>query len=445
MDDFGIAFKFLLSLVLGAAIGLERESHEKDVEKRAPGAGVLGIRTISLITALGATAGLLYSSYAGISLILTTAFVALVIGHYILTSMKTRDPGITTEIAVILAFLIGFFIMVNAVPTQMAVAMTVVLMLILSRKEKIKTLVNKTTRPEINAFISYAIIALAILPFLPNTSYALTDIPLVKTLVSSLGWDISRLNDVEILNPSRLWLIVALITGIDMAGYVLEKTIGQKKGFLLASITGGFISSTATTISIAQNSKEKKNTSFLVASALFSNMASFVPLIVLIATIQPRLLLYALPLTIILMASSLLSGLYFYMRSKRSTHGSDTKNEPHTQIFALAPALKFAALFLAVRIVSKISLAYFGNSGLFATTAIAATTGIDAIVINTAELFESAINAHTAILNLIIANAVNLGSKIVYSFMQGTKEFALHFSVAAIIIIASSFAALLFV
>ena len=82
-----IALKLLTSLLIGAAIGLEREIHEKndiDTKKEMSQVSFLGIRTLSLTTARGAFAGLLYYDHLGICLAITALFGAILITHYFL-------------------------------------------------------------------------------------------------------------------------------------------------------------------------------------------------------------------------------------------------------------------------------------------------------------------------------------------------------------------------
>ena len=62
--------------------------------------------------------------------------------------------------------------------------------------------------------------------FLPNKSFYLSSIPALETILSAYKISLGKLAGIEILNPFKLWLVVALITGIDIFGYILEKTIG---------------------------------------------------------------------------------------------------------------------------------------------------------------------------------------------------------------------------
>ena len=442
-----IPLKLALSLILGAVIGLEREAYEKKIApKQGSIVGSLGVRTFALITALGGIAGLLRQDFFSLFLTINITFMLLLLAYYVLGSILLKDNGITTEIAIIFAYLIGVFIALEVFPIQLILAMTVILILILSRKQEIRTIIAGIKASELNAFISYALIALVILPFLPNKPFYLADIPSLEMILSAYQISLGKLAAIEILNPFKLWLVVALITGVDIFGYVLEKTIGQKKGWLLTSIAGGFISSTATTQSLAQQSKKSGRINQLVAAAIFSNLASFFQLFILIASINGLFLAKSTLLILAIMGSSFLTGLAFLkLKSGRDQENlTETKEKlEKAEIFALNPALKFAFIFLLIRIATKTSLAFLGNSGFLAVSALASITGLDAVIINSSELAGTTINFKTGVIALILANAVNLVCKCIYSFSQGKKEFALKFSLSMGIIIASSFLGLL--
>jgi uncharacterized membrane protein (DUF4010 family) len=438
-----VPLMLLLSLVIGAVIGLERESYEDSV--KIPGrnkVGSLGVRTFSLITLLGTTAGLLRPDYFTLFLTINITFMLLIVAYYIVGSFLTGDNGITTEIAVVFAYLIGLFLSLEIFPVQLIIAMAVVLILVLSYKQKVHSFVAGITRGEINAFISYAIIALVILPFLPNISYHLTDIPSLSSILSSYGIDLGSFESVEILNPFRLWLVVALITGVDVLGYLLERTVGKKSGWVLASMAGGFISSTATTQSLAQQSKKSGSINLLVASAIFANMTSFFQLFLLIAVFNPDLLVRSTVMILAMIVTATISGLVLLRTKGEETVESLTESDvslKETNIFSLIPALKFALLFLTIRVVSKVALIMFGDSGFLFTSAIASLAGLDAVIINLSELAGVTITLTTAVWAIIITNGVNLIGKVVYSFIQGNRKFAVKFAVSMLLIIISSF------
>ncbi len=238
-----VIFKLVTALLLGAAIGLEREAYEKKID-RTPrsGRGSLGIRTYSLISLLGCIAGLgLETGMAPLFAFISATFSALLVIYYIIGSVTTKDMGMTTEIAILLCFVFGAVIGTAFMPVQYVVAMTVVLILILSMKDEIRTFVAGVKEYELDAFISYAIIALVILPFLPDVSYRFSNIPGAR---AALGPLFDTLKNIELVNPFGLWKVVAIITGIEVAFYQLEKTIAQKGGTNIKNKNGAFKTTT---------------------------------------------------------------------------------------------------------------------------------------------------------------------------------------------------------
>jgi uncharacterized membrane protein (DUF4010 family) len=121
--------------------------------------------------------------------------------------------------------------------------------------------------------------------------------------------------------------------------------------------------------------------------------------------------------------------------------GSIKENE----IFALGPALRFAVIFIIIRLLSKVALAAFGNTGFYITSVLASFTGIDAVLITVADLAGKTINYHTAIITLILVNTTNLLSKSFFSYLQGSRIFALRFFLGVLTIIAASMVGLFFV
>ncbi|MDQ3239616.1 MAG: MgtC/SapB family protein [bacterium] len=418
MDNISLTVQLIIALLLGAAIGIEREVNNKDevgrVSKRLYAS--LGLRTFSLVSLLGATTAALYSTMPVVSGIITAGFLLITCIYYYVDTLKDDLSGITTEIALIFSFLIGVSLVSKIMPVELIIALTVVLILLLSRKEKIKDITTSIHHREINALVSYGIVALVILPFLPNESYTILDIPVLNNISESFNLS-KKFASIELINPFKLWLIVALITGIDIIGYLLEKTMGKDKGWLLASLAGGFISSTATTQSIAQESKTSKSTNLLVAAAILSTVASFLSLSLILAPLNTSFFIKLLPSILAIMATGTIISIYLLKTGKSGKKQPLSKNK-ETVIFNLTPALKFAAIFLVIRFVSKIASSMFGDTGFLVTSALASVTGVDAVMINTAEQVGSTLSLNTAFTAFVLVNTVNLFSKIFYSFLQ---------------------------
>ena len=432
MESLSLPIQLIISLALGGVIGLEREIHEKRPSPGRLPSAILGVRSFSFMGLLGGVAGFLFINPSTMlfGVIISVTFMTLLIVFYVLESQAHKDYGITTELAAIFTFLVGALLTMNALPIQLIIAITIFIVLMLSRKTEIKEAIKDVDREEINAFIAYGVIALVILPFLPNQAYKFSDIPIITEVFKSLGFDGAKLLSIEIVNPFKLWLIVALITGIDMAGYVLERTLGKKTGWLLASTIGGFISSTATTLGLAQQSKQTRDTDHLVAAAVFSNLASFFQVGILIAGVSAVFFVELLPILLSIIIVGFVTGIYFlkFTRQKHESH-IPVSAEKEDKVFRLLPALKFASLFLLISIVSKIALEFLGNTGFLVTSGIAAIVGLDAVMINTSNLAGNTIPMQLAIWTFILVNAVNLIGKTAYAFLQGKKDFAYKFGI----------------
>lgn len=440
-----IPIKLFISLLIGAAIGLEREAYERKIDTTpSTGVGSLGVRTYALITTLGTVAAVLMHDYFSLFLLISVAFIALLIAYYILGSWFMKDNGLTTDIAILWSYLIGAIIGLEFFPMELTIAIVVCLILILSAKQRIRTFVAGIKNYEIEGFIGFAIIALVILPFLPDHSFALKEIPFLATLFTAYKLNFPQLMSLELINPFSIWKVVALITGVEIAGYVLEKSIGQKSGWLLTSIVGGFISSTSTTQSLAQQSKNSKNANQLVSAALFSNLASFLQMFILLASINGAFLVSNTLFIVTISVTTLIAGLYFYFKkSKREENLLETRNSfSRDRIFSLRPAPQFAFIFMMIKLITKTSLLFFGNSGFLASNILGALTGLDAVTINIAELAGKTITFQTGIVAVVLANTVNLISKVMYTFIQGSREFAFKFSASMGVVIFASFLSL---
>jgi uncharacterized membrane protein (DUF4010 family) len=428
-----IIIRFILALLLGAFIGLEREVHENN-EKSKGGTSFLGVRTFTIITILGTIAGYLYPGNPIFFTVLTAGFAGLVLIYYALNSYFTRDIGITTEITLLFSYVIGFLLTTSVFSIQLIIAMTIVVVFILSRKKRIREFIDGIGQTELGSFISYLLIALVILPLLPDRGYSLSDIPQLGTALSDMGIHLGNFLSVEIVNPFKLWRIVALITGVDVFGYILERSLGQKSGWLITSFAGGFVSSTATTQSLAQQSKKTKSANHLVAAALISNISSFFQEAILILPLSGLLFTRTLPILISMIAGGTMIAFYFLRQ-----HGKHTKEATITpkqsikrgKLFSLKPALTFAGLFLFIKLISQVALQLFGSNGFLLSIGFGAIPGIDAVLISLAELSGNALPITTAVWAFLFANAVNLITKTLFSFSQGSREFAIKFAVGA--------------
>lgn len=438
----GLFTKLFLAIILGATIGLERESSHQG------SAALGGIRTYSLIALIGAMVGLLLSrNFSALTVVISGGFLILLVAYYVLGSISTKDFGITSELSAVMTFLIGLLLVLDIIPLQIVVAIFVVLMLILSMKSTTGQIAAGISRQELQSFISYAIIALVVLPFLPDVGYKLADIPVLPEILQGFNVDLSKFSSLDLINPRKIWMVVVLITGIDVFGYILGKIIGNKKGFALTSFLAGFVSSTSATQSLAHRSKKTDFAGHLVGAAVLANMASFLQIFLLVGPLNPGWLASIIPSILIMIFTAGLIAMIFLKKKEPEKKENEKveKVEKVEKIFSLIPALKFAAILIVIKIVTKICLILFGQSGFMISSVIASFAGLDAILVNLAEMAGQTITFKFALITFLLVNATNLLSKTIYSYLQGSRQFAIKFSVAAIFIIASSAVWIIFV
>lgn len=425
-----LPIKLLLSVLFGGLIGLERESSQnKDNIKHVGSIG--GVRTYSLIALLGALSGLMLNqNLPNIFFLIATTMCALVVVYYFLGTSITKRTGMTTEIAAIFTFLIGFFFITGILSPELTVAIFVIILLILSVKIKTQKFVLGVSHKELESFVAYAILALVVLPFLPDKNYLLQDMPVFNNL--ALG----AFKGLEIINPHKLWLIVVLITGIDVLGYTLTKFLNKKGSLFIISLVSGVVSSTLATQNFAQKSKKSKFINQLVGATIIASMASFFEFFVVITPLNFQLM-HEIFLTVVLMvATSLIFGL-LYFKTKTPKEKGDLKYEERNRdkkMFSLIPAVGFAFLIIAVGIITKTFLILFGNSGFIISSVIASLGGVMAITINLSQMAGKTIPYELAFLVFVLINITNLTAKIVYAFLLGNRSYATKVGVGLILI-----------
>ncbi|MGE5356452.1 MAG: MgtC/SapB family protein [Deltaproteobacteria bacterium] len=436
----GIFITLLLAIIIGGTIGLERESIDQSSNN------IGGIRTYALISLTGSIAGILaINNYISFSLILTAAIVIIVVIYYYIGATATKNFGISSELSAILTYIIGFLLAVEIIPLEITVAIFVILMFILSVKSMTTQLVAGISRQELQSFISYAIISLVILPVLPDTSYKLTDIPVLPQIFSSFNIDLGQFANIDIINPRKIWFVVVLITGIDVFGYILGRIVGNKKGFALTSFIAGFISSTSATQSLAQRSKSVTFVNHLVGAAVLANLASFLQIFLLVGPLNPKWLISIIPAILIMVATAGIIAFVLLKRNEPVENEENVEQSKPAKIFSLLPALRFAMILVLVKIITKSCLILFGNSGFVISSVIASFAGIDAIMVNLAEMAGNTISFKFALLTFILVNATNLLSKTIYSFLLGNRSFAYRFMISAILIVLAGSLWLIFI
>lgn len=410
----------IFSILVGLILGLETETRTSVKDEKSK---LGGVRTYTMLSLFGGIAGIFYLNNLTIfSVLLFLAVFGLVISAYIWNIKLNGAFGLTTEVAVIITFILGFFATSKIIPLELVLVILVLLLFFLSGKTGITNLVSKIQHQEVVDFIKFGIIALVILPFLPNSDVYLSDLLNYIGLNNALEAN-SQFNSFLLLNPYSLWFTVVLISGFGLLGYVLSKFIGTTKGSVITGFFAGFISSTAAVISLAAKSKKNsKSTISYVASALLANSSSFIVVGALVLVSSQILFEQTFLFFIILFITGIVCSALLLIKASRNHEVSeDVKYEPFTVI----PAIKLVTIILVVRLVIQfLQLSNTDENLIIFFTSLAGLAGIDAPIVAIAGLLNAGnISVEMAVLAVVLINAVNFIAKIVYGFVFGEKKF----------------------
>ncbi|MEZ5008574.1 MAG: DUF4010 domain-containing protein [Chitinophagales bacterium] len=387
ITTLGIAFG------LGLLVGLQRQ---KENNKMA------GVRTFTLISLLGVMAGFLTESYNNpfILPLLALSITAMLVTANVFKIYKYPDaePGQTTEVAALLMFAIGAYLVLGSKVTATIVGASLAILLYI--KDPLHNFIEGLKHKDWAAIMTFVGISLVILPILPNKTYG----PL------------------DVINPRNIWYMVTLIVGISVIGYFIYKYTGKKVGIITNGILGGLISSTATTVSYARKTDSTK--SIYKMAAFIITVASFVSLVrvlVEITVVVPEQLpLMILPILLQLIVMAGISIALFYLINKEETDDKMPEPENPAQLkSALLFGLLYGLILLAVAFTKK----EFGNNALYFVSILSGLTDVDAITLSLSQLIKKeTLEVSTGWRLILLAALSNLVFKGILAALLGTKE-----------------------
>jgi uncharacterized membrane protein (DUF4010 family) len=347
------------------------------LRREKSGTRVAGVRTFTLLGTAGALAGILG---ARVHPLATAAIVTALSALLVIGFIRDRPRKDTTgAVAAVLALSIG--VLAGAGEPALAVAAAAIVTLILATRNQSHRIVARLNSTDVQALARYAVIAAAVLPFLPNRS------------VGPLGaW-----------NPFQLWLVVVLVTGFSFLGYIANRTIGERRGVLATALIGGAYSSTAVTASFAQRLGAGEEGP-LTAGILIASAVMYLRVTVLIAILSPSTLLAFLAVS----GPAAFAGLvvaaigWFRAPTQQAVNVRLTRNP-----IELLPAFGFVAIVAAGALATRWAQQEFGQSGIAASLFVTGTFDVDAAIVTLSGLPIETIErdlAAVAIAGTIIAN-----------------------------------------
>jgi len=381
------------AVAVGALIGAERERSKGEGAARSPA----GIRTFT-ITAIAGAVGFALGGVPLLAVVTAGVIVMVAVSYW---RSQDQDPGLTTEIVMVLTALLGGMCM--QVP-QTAAAIAVSVTVLLHAKSWLHTLVTSLiTQDELDDALIFAAAALVILPLAPDR----------------------QMGPYLALNPHSIGIVVVLVMGISAAGYLAVRLFGARFGLPLAGAISGFISSTATIGAMGSRAKASGDLlAACVAGAVLSTVATIVQMaLVLAATSTPTLLGLAGPLA---MAGAVAAayGAVFTLKAARHS-GSDAVQTGGA--FSLKTALAFGSILAVILVVSAGLQAQFGGAGVLLAAMAAGLVDTHASAISVASLVTSGkITPAEAVLPILAGLTSNTLTKIVMAASSGGWAFAVR-------------------
>lgn len=344
-----------VALGLGLLVGLQRESTASELA---------GLRTFPLVTLLGAVCALLTPTAGGWVLAagLVGVAAATAMGNAARLRQDHPDAGITTEVALLLMYALGAYVVVGSRPVAVVLAGTVAVLL--HFKAELHGLVGKLGTGDLRAIMQFVLLALVVLPVLPDATYG----------------------PYSVFNPREMWLMAVLIVGLSLAGYIALKFFGERAGILAGGFLGGLISSTATTVSWSRLTRGRPEVAR--AAALVIVIASTVVygrVLAEIAAVARPFLAAAAPPILVLAGAMAASAGVLWVRTRGETAAPVDGHQPAN----LKAAFSFAALYVVVLLAVAFVNERVGQGGLYVVSVVSGLTDVDAITLSVARLVGS--------------------------------------------------------
>jgi uncharacterized membrane protein (DUF4010 family) len=370
-------------MAIGLLLGLERQRAKREADEL-----FAGIRTFPLLALSGYLSALAASHGAPLALPAVLLGVgALGVVSYLRSPAGT---GVTTEAGALLVALLGAAVAWGEAPLASAVAILAALLLTL--KAPLHRVAGAVSEDEILAVLKFGVVAVILLPLLPD----------------------SELGPYGALVPRKIGMIVVLLTGVSLVGYLLVRLVGGRAGWALAGALGGIVSSTAVTLSFS--GKARENAALVKPLALGIVLASTVLYLrgaVVLAILDRPMAAYVAPRLGLLLALGLAAAALSWRQQGRDEAEPVSLGNP----VELGRALLLALLFAAVILLARVAQARLGTAGLWTVGAVGGLVDVDSVAVAAARLRQQGLaqasEAGNAYLLATLANLAFKGGAVV--------------------------------
>jgi uncharacterized membrane protein (DUF4010 family) len=406
-------------LGLSLFLGLAFEDFFSRGNSRHPG----GIRTFPMLAVGGGALYLLDPVHfvpftAG--LILVGLWVAIFYRQHLNDRGDDREnhAALIVPILNIKAYVLGAISL--ALPPWVAVATTVIAVLLLTGREQLHALARRVPLPEIVTAGEFLILTGIVLPLLPNTP--------VTELTS--------------ITPRQAWLALVVVCTLSYASYLAQRYWAAAARGLWMAALGGLYSSTATTVVLARQAKsDRAAQGHADAGITLATAIMYLRVLAVVTFFNITLArTLALPLCALSIAGLLICALQYRLARQRQAPNAQAtalQAAASGNPLELASAAIFAAAFVAVSLVSNWAKAQFGASGIYILATIVGVTDIDPFVLNLAQGGTSGMSNDALAAAILIAASSNNVLKGIYAAVFGGGR-ATAISTTALLVLAAA-------
>ena len=350
-EDLFAAMAVLASaLGCGLLMGVERERRKGEGPFRA----LAGVRSFALASLAGATAALMDA----MALVVVGGVFIAALGLTAYARDRSGDPGVTTEIALFVAYLIGVLCVHNQV---LAAALAVVVTGLLAARDGLHRFARHWLQPgEVRSGLVLAALVLLVAPLVP-------DRPLWQGL----------------LHPQAVVRLLLVLLVIQSLAHVGRRLLQARQAMALSALASGFVSSTATIASLGMEVREGRGRARDQAgAAVLSCVATMAQILVVAATVQPgwlaRLWLPALAGGAVAAAWGWWQVRGVGRQEAKEGASGHSQLPPDTAMFKLRDAAMIVVLLTTIQVAVQWLTQWLGDTGMLVGALLAALADVHA-------------------------------------------------------------------
>jgi uncharacterized membrane protein (DUF4010 family) len=282
----------------------------------------------------------------------------------------------------------------------------VVITILLGMKAILHRGLLKLSEEELFATFKLLLIALVILPVLPNGDFG--------------PWGA--------LNPFVIGWMILLLAGLSFIGYFAIRILGSQRGLILTSVFGGIVSSTALTLVFSRLARSGSGVTAVLAIGIVIASVTLLPRVVIeVGIVNPALASELIPV----LGGMLLvgfGGAMLWWRYGIRLQNKDMDVEPVLKNpLELTAALRFGLLLVSIMVFARAIQHVAGDAGIYALAAISGLADVDALSLSLAKMAADAqVASSVATEAIVLAILVNTMVKAALAYVIGGKALGLR-------------------